>query len=155
MTGPIKISRSIKELIVKIKEIQKAYLIKTGQEITIDKIALELKISKEEIALAMESQTSVQSIDEEIYENSNMGESKINQIKDEKDEEQLIVNKIFIKQTIKNLEEREQKIILLRYYKNRTQSEVAKILGISQVQVSRIEKKILHLIRENLTEKVS
>ena len=150
MIGLIKVSRSIKELIIKIKEVEKEYLIKTGQEITIDKIASKLKVSKEEIALAMESQTKVKSIDEEIYEDSNSGESRINQIKDEKDEEELIVNKIFIKKAIQDLEERERKIILLRYYQNRTQSEVAKILGISQVQVSRIEKKILLLMREKI-----
>ena len=67
-----------------------------------------------------------------------------------KDEATLITNKIALQKLINNLNEREKKIILLRFYKDKTQAEVAKILGISQVQVSRIEKKILQGMREEL-----
>lgn len=141
MTGPIKVSRSTKELLVKIKQIEDEYT-KRGMELTIDIIAKTLKISKEEVAFAQESKRPIESIDEKIYDDKE-GETKLNQIKDEKDEANSLVNKICINELIKGLEKREQEIIILRYYQNKTQIEVAKKLGISQVQVSRIEKKIL------------
>lgn len=144
--GIIKISRSIKELSSKIKEVQREFLIK-GEEITVEKLSKILKVSKEDISIAIESQNSVASIDEEAYEQDSQGESKISKINIKEDETNKLINKLCIEQLISKLEKREQKIILLRYYKGKTQGEVAKILNISQVQVSRIEKKILMSMR--------
>ncbi len=143
--GPIKISRGIKELGVKIKELQKEYLNKKGEEISIEKIAQELKISKEDIALALDATTTIDSIDKCFYTNSTNGKSinLIEKISTEKDEEEFITNKIAVTQLIDGLEKREKEIILLRFYKDKTQAQVAKILGITQVQVSRIERKVL------------
>lgn len=141
--GSVKISRSIKELAGKIKEIQARYLAKKGQEITIMQIAKELKISKEEVAVAMDSLNPVVSIYDQTYSNDEGSISIIDKIKSNTDEAEQIANKISIRNMISSLNDREKQIILLRYYKNNTQSQVAKILGISQVQVSRIEKKIL------------
>lgn len=148
--GPIKVSRSLKELCIKIKEIQREYLIKNGEEISISEIAKKLKISKEEVAMALESEKPIESIDKEAYEEDSKGESKISKIDNGKDETGELINKICINNLIQNLNEREQKIIMLRYYKEKTQSEVAKILGITQVQVSRLEKKILLSMREKI-----
>lgn len=148
--GPVKVSRSLKELCVKIKEIQREYLAKKGEEISISDIAKSLKIPKEEVAMALESEGPIESIDKEAYEDNLNGESKISKIDNGKDETGDLINKICLNNLIKDLEEREKKIILLRYYKEKTQSEVAKILGITQVQVSRIEKKILLNMRRNI-----
>ncbi len=148
--GPIKISRSIKELNVKIKEIQRDYLCKRGEEITIQEIAKKLKVSKEDIALALEAEQPLQSIDEENYDDNINGETKISKISNRKNETNSLIDNLCLKDLIKNLNEREQKIILLRYYREKTQSEVAKILGITQVQVSRLEKKILLSMREKI-----
>lgn len=78
------------------------------------------------------------------------GETKITKISNGKDESQALVNKLVLKELINKLESREKQIIVLRYYKEKTQSEVAKILGVSQVQISRIEKKILQKMKQKI-----
>lgn len=151
--GPIKVSRSIKELGIKIREIQREYLNKKGEEITIEQISKELKISKEDITLAMESTNLVESIDAASYTNQKDGNTinLIEKISTQKDEEELITNKLAIKQLISGLKDRDREVILLRFYKEKTQTEVARILGITQVQVSRIERKILNNMRVKLS----
>lgn len=151
--GPIKISRSIKELSVKIKEIQKEYLAKKGRDITLSEISKELNVSKEDIAMAMETSNKIESIDSLCYENNTSGNSinLIEKIASQKDEQELVINKLTIKQLIDGLENRDKEVILLRFYKEKTQSQVAKILGITQVQVSRIERKILNSMKMKLT----
>ena len=150
MIGPVKVSRSLKELAIKIKEIQREYLCKKGEEISISKIANILNIPKEEIAMALEAERPVESIDEEINENETRGETKIGKLSNGIDETNILLNKMCIEELIKTLSEREKKIIGLRYYKEKTQSEVAKMLGITQVQVSRLEKRIILSFREKL-----
>ena len=141
--GTVKVSRGIKELAVKIREVQTNYLRETGQEITILEVAKKLKISKEEVAVALDSLNPVVSIYEDTYSNDEGSISIIDKIKNDVDEAEQISNRISIRGIINSLNDRDKQIIMLRYYKNNTQSQVAKILGISQVQVSRIEKKIL------------
>lgn len=150
--GPIKVSRSIKELGIKIKELQKEYITKKGEEISIEKIMKELKVSKEDVVLAIEATNNLESIDAVSYTDNKDGNTinLIEKLSNNKDEEELITNKITIKQMIENLEERDKKVILLRFYKEKTQAEVAKILGITQVQVSRIERKILNNMKVKL-----
>ena len=152
--GPVKVSRSIKELSIKIKELQKEYFYKKGEEITIKQIAKELKVSQEDIVLAMESSNSVESIEGSTYTNQKDGNSisLIETLSSHKNEEVMISNKITVTQLIENLEARDKEIILLRYYKEKTQAQVAKILGITQVQVSRIERKILGNMKNKLKE---
>lgn len=151
--GPIKISRSIKELTVKISEIQKEYLIKTGREITLDEISKELKISKEEIAMAMDSTRPVDSIESAKYTDNKTDKtvSILEQLSTGKDEQTEITNKMAIKNLIGELDDREKEIIMLRYYRQKTQMQVSKILGITQVQVSRIERKVLDNMRRKLS----
>ncbi len=150
--GPIKVSRSIKELLYKISEVQKEYL-KHGKEATIEEIAKEVGVAKEEIVVALESKVPVNS----IYESESVDEdgvSIIDKISTGVDEQNLITNKIAILDLIKNLEEREKQVILLRYYRGKTQTEIARIMNINQVQVSRIERKVLDTMRRKLTEGV-
>ena len=147
--GAIKVSRSIKELSAKIGQIQKEYITKKGEEITVEELARELKVEKEEIVVALESQRTVESIDKNVYDDEN-GESKISKISNQKDETTILLNKLCVEELINNLETRDKKIILLRYYKRKTQAEVAKMLGITQVQVSRLEKRILSEMKEKI-----
>lgn len=147
--GPIKISRSIKELGAKIREVQREYFAKNGKDIKISEIAKILNASVEEIAVALDAAKPIDSIDEEAYEGEEK-ESKISKIGNNKDEVGELINKITIKKLIKELNPREQQIILLRYFKEKTQTDVAKTLGISQVQVSRIEKKVLLEMRKKI-----
>ena len=149
--GTIKVSRSIKELNTRINELQKHYLIKYGRDITLDEISKELKVTKEEIAFAMEALNPVESIEKNIYNCSDDKEiGLIEKISTGKNEEEMITNKIVVKELIEGLEKRDKEIILLRFYKEKTQSQVAKILGITQVQVSRIERKVLNLMKNKL-----
>lgn len=148
--GSVKVSRSIKELAGKIKDIQSKYLKETGEEINITEIAKQLKMPKEEIAVALDSLKPTISIYDDSYTNDEGGISFLDTLSTNVDEAETLTNKLTIKEMITNLEQREKEIILLRYYKNKTQMEVAKILGISQVQVSRIEKKILNSMKLKL-----
>ena len=150
--GPIKVSRSIKELNIKILELQKEYFHKYGRDITLEEISKELKISKEEITMALDSSKPVDSIESAKYTDSKTDKtvSILEQISTGKDEQSEITNRITIKKLISELEEKEKEIILLRYYKQKTQMQVSKILGITQVQVSRIERKVLEKMRRRL-----
>ncbi len=148
--GPIKISRSIKELWVKINEIQRQAMNEKGEELSILELAEKLKVEKEDIVVALEAGRKLESIDEELYDEENKGESKVSRITSNKDEASGIVDKICVKELISDLEERERRIIILRYFRDKTQTEVAKMLGITQVQVSRIEKKILLQMRRKI-----
>lgn len=149
--GPIKISRRIKELSIKIKELQKEYYRTKGEEITMKQIAEVLKVPADEIAMALDSTLPLESINEEAYGNDeNSKETKVDKIACQKDEVASTITKLDLKAMIDSLKEREKEIIVLRFYKEKTQMEVAKILGITQVQVSRIEKKILGSMREKM-----
>lgn len=150
--GPIKISRSIKELNVKISELKKHYLIKTGREITIEEICKELKVDKDDVIIAMESTNTIESIDGAAGAENKDGQQLtiFEKISTGINEEEVITNKMVVKQLINELEDRDKEIILLRFFKDKTQAEVAKIVGISQVQVSRIERKVLNSMKMKL-----
>ena len=148
--GIVKVSRSLKELNMKIEMLRKQYE-KEGKELTIEKIKEELKESKENILLALEAEREVKSIDEDMDDGSeNM---LIKQVKVESYEDETI-RKLVLKEELNKLEEKERNIIVLRYFYNKTQSQIAEQYGISQVQVSRKEKKILLKMRENIKEKL-
>lgn len=147
--GLIKISRSIKELATKINEIQRQNINKTGEELQINELADILNVNKEEIVVALDANQKIESIDEEIYDDTG-GETKISRISTNKDETGNIINSLCIQELLSSLSKRDKQIIILRYYKGKTQNEVAKMLGITQVQVSRIEKKLLREMREKI-----
>ena len=150
--GPIKVSRSIKELNTKINELKRHYLL-NGKEITLEQICKELKIQKEDAIIAMESTNAVESIDAAANAENKDGKQMtvFDKISTGKNEEEMITNKMVVNQLINELKDRDKEIILLRFFKEKTQTEVAKILGISQVQVSRIERKVLNEMKSKLT----
>lgn len=151
--GPVKVSRSIKDLGIKIRELQREKMNKQGREPKIQEIAKELKVDLDDVILAMEATNSVESIEGTKHINNKDGKSisLLDTLSTENNEEESITNKLAIGQLIKDLKDREKEIILLRYYKEKTQAQVAKILGISQVQVSRLERKILENMRRKMT----
>ena len=102
--------------------------------------------------MAQESKNPVSSIYETTYSNDEDGISIIEKISNNIDEQNMITNKIAISQLIEDLEEKEKQIILLRYYRGKTQSEIAQMIGTSQVQISRIEKRVLRQMKRKLTE---
>ena len=150
--GPIKVSRSIKELNTKINELKRQYLL-NGKEITLEQICKELKIQKEDAIIAMESTNAVESMDAAANAENKDGKQMtvFDKISTGKNEEEMITNRMVINQLINELQDRDKEIILLRFFKEKTQTEVAKILGISQVQVSRIERKVLNEMKSKLT----
>ena len=131
---------------------QKEYISKYGRDLKLEEISMELRISKEEIAMVMDSTRPVDSIEDAKYKDNKTDKtiSILEQISTGKDEQSEIVNKIAIKNLIGELEDNEKEIILLRYYKQKTQMQVSKILGITQVQVSRIERKVLEKMKRKL-----
>src|SRR5690625_144294 len=146
--GTIKVSRSLKELGHKVR-LEKDRLTKQlNRSPTVQEIADALDISREEVAQAQDAIRSPHSIHETVYENGGEPITLLDQIADDDKE---WFNKLSVQEAIRNLEERERLIIYLRYFKDQTQSQVAERLGISQVQVSRLEKKILEEMKKNLT----
>lgn len=148
--GCIKVSRSAKELAVKINIVKNEYYKKHNKEITIDELSKIIKANKEDIVFAINaSQTNnIASIDEPINIDGDNRICIADTLQSNKDEEVEITNKLFIQKLINDLNQREQQIIKMRYFEGSTQSEVSKLLGISQVQISRIEKKLLIEMRE-------
>ena len=110
--GPIKVSRSIKELGVKIKELEKEYLCRKGKEITDEEIAKELKVSREDIILAKEAGNSVESFENASYTNSKDGKSisLIDKISTGKNEEEILTNKLVVNDLINSLEQRDKEL---------------------------------------------
>ena len=145
--GIIRISRSVKELGIKIKELERIYMVKTGESLCITKLSKILEIPEENIYIAMEASRNVESINEKIDKE---GKELVEILAIDEDEQSKIIDRITILELINELNSRDKQIIDLRYFKDKTQSQVANILGISQVHVSRIEKRILSNFREKL-----
>lgn len=146
--GMIKVSRSIKENSYKISKIINAYLQKFGQEPTIAVVSELTGLSMEDVVMAMEASTEVES----IYNTTTRGEGNeqflVDRLVGEKQEDEKIINRVMLKQLMDSLSGMEKKLLNLRYFEDKTQVQVAGILGISQVQVSRLEKKILMGLRK-------
>ena len=146
--GPVKVSRSTKALALLINKFMDEFRVEKGREPTIDEIGEHFKIDSYEVVFTMDSTKMPVSLFEKFDEDS--GSYLIDNIKTVDKTDDLIDN-IMLRESIEALEERDKKIILLRYYRDKTQSEVAKILGVSQVQVSRIESKILAMLKSKLS----
>ncbi|NEU30853.1 RNA polymerase sporulation sigma factor SigF [bacterium LRH843] len=146
--GTVKVSRSIKELGNRIRKMKDEMTKTLGRTPTVNEIAKQLEISPEEVVFAGEASRSPSSIHETVYENDGDPITLLDQIADQSEIKWF--DKIALKEAILDLEERERLIVYLRYYKDQTQSEVAERLGISQVQVSRLEKKILEQMKQEI-----
>lgn len=147
--GTVKVSRSLKELGNKIRRAREELSKTLGKVPTVGEIADYLDISPEDIVLAQEAVRAPSSIHETVYENDGDPITLLDQIADQN--EQKWFDQIALKDAMNDLGERERLIVYLRYYKDQTQSEVAKRLGISQVQVSRLEKKILKQMKDRMS----
>lgn len=148
--GMLKVSRSLKEIAVKIKGLREKYSNLYGRDPTIDELVDELRVEKEDILMALETGAEVESLYKTIHQGDGSPIYLIDKLTETKDESENIVDRLALKEIIASLDEKEQEIIKLRYFKDRTQTDIAKELGISQVQVSRMEKRILKIMRERL-----
>ncbi|MFC4324100.1 RNA polymerase sporulation sigma factor SigF [Litchfieldia salsa] len=146
--GTVKVSRSLKETGNKIRKAKDELSKRLGRVPTVVEIATFLEITPEDVVLAQEASRTPSSIHETVYENDGDPITLLDQIAD--NSETKWFDKIALKEAIRELDERERLIVYLRYYKDQTQSEVAARLGISQVQVSRLEKKILQQMKDRM-----
>ncbi|OCA90987.1 RNA polymerase sigma-F factor [Bacillus sp. FJAT-27225] len=146
--GTVKVSRSLKETGNKIRRAKDEMSKTLGRVPTVNELSEHLGLEPEEIILAQEASRTPASIHETVYENDGDPITLLDQIDDGNDGKWF--DKIALKEAIGELDEREKLIVYLRYYKDQTQSEVAQRLGISQVQVSRLEKKILQQMKNHM-----
>ena len=147
--GMIKVSRTLKETAYKVKKAREEIINRTGMEPKLEELSELLEIDVEEIVASLEVNVEVESIHKTIYQNDGNAVYLIDKIASEKDENESLLNQMVIEGLLKGLNDMEQTIIKLRYFENKTQTEIAKEVGISQVQVSRMEKKILLKMRDS------
>ena len=151
--GAIKVSRILKQNGYQISKAKEALLHKYGREATLDELANYTGLCVEDIVMATEANREVESIQQTICGKDGTQVSLVERLVDEAQSEvaaENIMNRILVGQAMEKLGEMEQELIRLRFFEDRTQTEVAKVLGISQLQVSRLEKKILIQMRQNL-----
>lgn len=151
--GAIKVSRILKQNGYQISKAKEALLHKYGREATLDELASYTGLCVEDIVMATEANREVESIQQTICGKDGTQVSLVERLVDEAESEvaaENIMNRILVGQAMEKLGEMEQELIHLRFFEDKTQTEVAKVLGISQVQVSRLEKKILIQMRQNL-----
>jgi len=146
--GLIKVSRSIKEMGLRVKQAREALCTSLGREPTIEEIAAEIGVSKEEVAVSIEAGAEVESLYKTVNQNDENSLCLMDKIVDKDEQQEKLLNHMVLEALIASLGEKEREIILRRYYANQTQTQVAQALSISQVQVSRLEKKILKQMRE-------
>lgn len=163
--GMIKVSRSLKEIVVKVQRAREKLQKELGEEPSMEMLSRETAIAQEDIVMALEAGCEVESIYKTIYQSDGNEIELIDRVADRGGqdapgivpesewadyEKERLINRIVLKQVLDELPEDEKNLILLRYFKEETQMQVAKELGISQVQVSRTEKKILLRLREKM-----
>ncbi len=146
--GYIKISRSTKALSYKISLFSEKYKLKNLKNPTVEEIAKEFSIEPQEVVFAMDSALCPVSIYEKTDDEHGLAVGDKIADKFSVDDE---IDKLAIKDAISKLDERERKIVFLRYYRDKTQSEVARVLNVSQVQVSRLENKIIEKLKKNFS----
>ncbi len=142
--GIIKISRSLKESAIKGRRCAEELRQKLGREATIAEIALESGIDAENLIEAFDAITPVES----ITPTDKSGEEYQLPIFDNNDNEDQIINHVLVEDMLKKLDKRERQILILRYFKGKTQTQIAEIIGVSQVQISRIEKSAIQKLQK-------
>lgn len=148
--GMIKVSRPLKEIAVKAKYMQDHLTKQKGCEPSVDEIAAAIAVDVGDLVLAMEADKDVESLYSTVYQSDGNPVFLIDKLDIKEDENEKLVESIVLRQFINKLEPREKEIIMLRYFSDKTQTQVAEKIGVSQVQISRIEKKILKKLREQL-----
>ena len=143
----VKVSRSLKENGWKIRQATEKLSQQFGREATIEEIAAATDLSSEDIVMALEANVEVESIYKSVYQSDGNEIFLVDRLPEEKDENEKLLNHMLLRQLLGELEESEKRLIDLRYFREMTQVQVAGILGVSQVQVSRMEKKILLKLR--------
>ncbi|MBZ4665572.1 RNA polymerase sporulation sigma factor SigF [Mahella sp.] len=146
--GSIKVSRSVKIAAYKIHSAQDRIKKELGREPSVQELATALDMEPADVVYAMEADTVPVSLYDNAYEDGESSISLIDRISDDDELDTDVIDKVALKECIAQLDAKGRQVILLRYFKDKTQSEVAQMLGITQVQVCRIEKKVLEFMRQ-------
>lgn len=149
--GMVKVSRPLKELSWKAYAVRERLERELGQEPSLSLIARELEVTMEELVMALDSGAEVESLQKTIYQGDGNDISLEDRLEERSGAQEQLLDRILLEETLDKLEARERQIIYLRYFEDKTQTEIARELGISQVQVSRMEKKILRIMRGKIT----
>ena len=150
--GMVKVSRPIRELAWKAYAVRERLERENGRDPTLAEIAGELDVTVEEIVEAMESGAEVESLQKTIYQGENHDISLMDRIPEKENGQEKLLNRIFLEELLGRLPAKERQLIYMRYFQDMTQAQIAGKLGISQVQVSRIEKRAIQALREKLME---
>ena len=143
----IRVSRSIRDLAYKVLQYKENYIKENNKEPTIDQIAKELEVEREEVAISLDAIQDPISLQEPVYNDGAENIYIMDQVKDSKNTDELWAEKMTIMQAMKKLTDKEKMIITKRFFDGRTQMEVAEEIGISQAQVSRLEKNAINRIK--------
>ncbi len=146
--GMIKVSRSLKELSYKSLQMREKLTDQLGREPTLEELSEELGVDKEEIVQAIEAGGEVESLYRPIHQKEGSEVQLLDKIEEKERREEKILDRMLLGQLLETLDPRERQLIYLRYFAEHTQSDVGRIMGISQVQVSRMEKRIMENLRK-------
>ena len=146
----IKVSRSLKELAVKAARLREQLLMERGAEPGVEELAGRLGVEAEELVQAMDSCTEVESLQKVISQGDSEGTSLLERVEQGRDEQEELLRRMLLEELLAALDPKERRLIVPRFFHDRTQSQVAEELGMSQVQVSRLEKKILLALKEKI-----
>lgn len=149
--GMIKVSRSVKNTAKKLHYDKEALTKELNRDPTVEELSKYSGVNVEDIIFAVESANSLQYLYDTIHQDDGSPVLLIDKLSENPEEDNEMVDRIALKEALKSLDTKSRQIIMLRYFKDKTQVQVAKMLGISQVQVSRIEKKVLKTMRERLS----
>lgn len=150
--GIIKVSRSLKQTATKANIAKEKLSKELGREPNIQEIADEICVDKEEIVMALDSNTQPEYLYDVVHQSDGSPIHLIDRIMTSENEDVEVLDKLTLKQILGQLKPRDRQIIIMRYFKDKTQTEIANMLGISQVQVSRIEKRVLQDMKNMLTK---
>ena len=151
--GILKVSRSLKENHYRIYQVREALTRRLEREPTTGEMAAEMGISIEELVMTMESGAEVESLHKTIYQGEGTEISLMDKLPEKENLQEKALNRIFLEEMLGSLEAKERKLIYMRYFQDMTQTEIAHELGVSQVQVSRMEKRILRSLQESVEKK--
>ena len=148
--GLIKVSRSLKELAYKAFLARERLQEKLQRDPTLEELAEDMTIEKEELVMALEASGEVESLYKPVYQKDGNEVPLLEKLEEKECQEDRVLNRMLLGQLLEELEKEERQLIYLRYFANKTQTEIGQELGISQVQVSRMEKRILKRMRERV-----
>ena len=146
--GMIKVSRSLKELSYRSTRAREKLTDRLGREPTLEEMSAELGVDKEEIVQAMEAGGEVESLYRPIHQKEGSEIRLLDRLEEKDQREEKILDRMVLRQMLETLDSKERQLIYLRYFADKTQADVGKIMGISQVQVSRMEKRIIENLRK-------